>query len=84
MISREEAKKRIEDSGHAMWALSDVWNEIDRIYDSIGTCKDCDRWERFMPTDKMESRFGQCYLDNNIDNIWGDDDYCSKFERKEQ
>ena len=31
----EEKKKELENSGNAMWALSDIWHEVDKIYDSF-------------------------------------------------
>ena len=84
MINKEDIIKEAYSMSENCIEVSYVDRMIRNIYDSIGTCKECDRWERFIPTDKLESRFGNCFLDNNIDNIWGDDDYCSKFERKEQ
>lgn len=45
MKDREEFKKELEDSGNAMWALSDIFFEIDKVYDEIGSCSRCKYWD---------------------------------------
>ena len=34
-MTLEEKKKELENSGNAMWALSDIWYEVDKIYDDF-------------------------------------------------
>ena len=34
-MTLEEKKKELENSGNAMWALSDIWHEVDKIYDDF-------------------------------------------------
>ena len=72
MISREEAAELLtKDYNSAIIALN-------AVYDSIGTCGECDRWLKHPDND-----FGACWLVQlDEDNLWHKEDYCSRFERK--
>lgn len=72
MISREEAKKYIEDT-FVFLAISDAFSTVDKIYDSRGSCGECKYYG-------YESR---CTKHKDFHMTKKPNGYCDDFERKE-
>ena len=68
MITKEEAKK-IE-------ALCGSHEMLDDLYDSIGSCGECDRFKNYTEG----GDYGDCFLSEQ--SPFHKTEYCSRFERK--
>ena len=74
-----EAQQYVRDmtTGHHPDATSNHYNDIakavNKIYDDIGSCGECTKW--------LNNELGN-YCESSLEDM-AEDDYCSRFERKE-
>jgi len=76
MINLDEARKSAFNNSEYIIDVKTLIYELDKIYDSIGSCGECDRWRPFTEG----CRAGTCSLKGESTS-WFRDDYCSKFKR---
>lgn len=81
-MTRSDAIQRFTDIAKEEWDITEPdvtllpeFKFINEIYDSIGTCGECDRW------DELRDGYGTCFTGDETE-LWHEDEFCSRFERK--